>query len=158
MDQYGASTRGAANKLVVTLDDQPRAIDAEGNESSLPLALEAAASEMRTWEVSGVDERWAGVCISLANEILFVKTDVFFDISPKWPEDTAVQLGSGVGSNAGQFVFPLSFDAGLDGRIYVLDAGNTRIQVFDLEGNYLTQWGSAGSGTGEFHFGTGRSP
>jgi DNA-binding beta-propeller fold protein YncE len=43
---------------------------------------------------------------------------------------------------------------GLDGRFVVLDAGNSRIQVFDAEGNYVTQFGREGSGPGEFNFGT----
>ena len=37
------------------------------------------------------------------------------------------------------------------GSIYVADGyGNHRIVVFDAEGNYLRQWGSAGSGDGQF--------
>ena len=37
------------------------------------------------------------------------------------------------------------------GSVYVADEyGNHRIVVFDSEGNYLRQWGSAGSGDGQF--------
>ena len=37
------------------------------------------------------------------------------------------------------------------GSIYIADGyGNHRIVVFDRNGNYLRQWGSAGSGDGEF--------
>ena len=37
------------------------------------------------------------------------------------------------------------------GSVYVADGyGNHRIVVFDSEGNYLRQWGSAGSGDGQF--------
>lgn len=36
------------------------------------------------------------------------------------------------------------------GNIYVLDAGNTRIQVFDREGQYLRTIGRKGQGPGEF--------
>ncbi|MSR84409.1 MAG: hypothetical protein EXS58_16060 [Candidatus Latescibacteria bacterium] len=55
-------------------------------------------------------------------------------------------------------LFPLSIDAGPDGQIYVLDAGNARIQVFDAEGEYLTQWGHRGGGEDEFDFGLGLVP
>ena len=51
--------------------------------------------------------------------------------------------------------YPLSFDVGPDGRIFVQDAGNARILVFDAERNYLTQWGRRGTEAGEFDFGTG---
>ena len=37
----------------------------------------------------------------------------------------------------------------------MLDAGNARIQVFDAEGKYITQFGRPGQGSGEFHFGSG---
>ena len=47
-------------------------------------------------------------------------------------------------------------DAGSDGRIYVLDAGNARILVFDKDGEYITQWGQPGDAPGEFNFGDGR--
>jgi DNA-binding beta-propeller fold protein YncE len=46
-------------------------------------------------------------------------------------------------------------DAGPRGRMYVLDAGNARIVVFDRDGEYITEFGSAGSGDGQFDFGTG---
>ena len=39
----------------------------------------------------------------------------------------------------------------------MLEAGNVRVQVFDREGNYITQWGSEGSGDGEFNLGGGLS-
>jgi DNA-binding beta-propeller fold protein YncE len=35
-------------------------------------------------------------------------------------------------------------------RLYVADAFNSRVQVFDLDGNYLFQWGSTGSADGQF--------
>ena len=57
-------------------------------------------------------------------------------------------------------IAPLSFDAGADGRAYVLDAANARMQVFEIDlprRQYLTQWGRRGSGPGEFNFGAGSS-
>ena len=36
------------------------------------------------------------------------------------------------------------------GEVYVADTGNNRIEVFTSSGAYLTQWGSAGSGNGQF--------
>lgn len=39
---------------------------------------------------------------------------------------------------------------GAGGSIYVLD--NTRVQKFDAEGTFLSQWGSPGNGDGQFIF------
>jgi DNA-binding beta-propeller fold protein YncE len=75
-----------------------------------------------------------------------------------WPQDTArtsIVLGTGAGQADGALFFPISVDRGPDGRYFVLDAGNARIQVFDGEGNYLTQWGRGEVGSNGFDFGHG---
>jgi len=41
------------------------------------------------------------------------------------------------------------------GNLYVLDAGNDRIQVFDPEGHFIRMWGASGSGEGGFNFSRG---
>jgi DNA-binding beta-propeller fold protein YncE len=53
---------------------------------------------------------------------------------------------------------PLAVDGGSDGRVYALDAGNSRVQVFDRSGDYITQIGDDGAGPGEFNFGSGSVP
>lgn len=37
------------------------------------------------------------------------------------------------------------------GNVYVADTGNNRVQKFSSDGNYITEWGSAGSGNGQFN-------
>ncbi|MCL4297056.1 MAG: zf-HC2 domain-containing protein [Anaerolineae bacterium] len=62
------------------------------------------------------------------------------------------------GSGEGQFNFIVPKGAGAagdvavdsQGNIYVADSGNTRIQKFNAEGQFLTQWGSPGAGDGQF--------
>ncbi len=41
------------------------------------------------------------------------------------------------------------------GHVYVADSGNSRVQKFDASGTFLTTWGSAGSGTGQFGLSAG---
>ncbi|MDA0336343.1 MAG: hypothetical protein O2782_14345 [bacterium] len=62
------------------------------------------------------------------------------------------ETGGGLGSGAGELLFPVSFDATLDGRVYVLDAGNARVQVFAADGEYITHWGEPGGDPGQFDF------
>jgi DNA-binding beta-propeller fold protein YncE len=40
--------------------------------------------------------------------------------------------------------------AAQNGLVYVADYGNNRIQVFDLEGNFIDKWGSEGRKEGQF--------
>jgi len=128
---------------------------------ALPVTLDSPVSEMRLWEPSEDDPNanlWIGVCLPEENLVILNRLRLLYNghfgppFSLKRPS-----IGTGLGTEPGHFFFPLSFDAGPDQRIYVLDAGNARIQVFDVEGNYITQWGHKGSGPGEFSFGGGRT-
>ncbi len=51
--------------------------------------------------------------------------------------------GGGIGSEGHgplQFNDPHGIDIDSDGRLYIADRGNNRVQVLDKEGNFITQW------------------
>lgn len=54
------------------------------------------------------------------------------------------------GSGPGEFNLPRDVAVGLEGRLYVVDGGNFRVQVFDREGRYLQSFGSVGKQLGNF--------
>ena len=56
----------------------------------------------------------------------------------------------GVGQGAGQFIQPCGLALDRLGHLYVADSGNNRIQVVDLDGNFITEFGSRGWRVGEF--------
>lgn len=56
----------------------------------------------------------------------------------------------GFGAGPGELANPQGLAADLDGRIYVADTGNDRIQVFDFDGGFVRSIGSSGSGDGQF--------
>lgn len=56
-----------------------------------------------------------------------------------------------IGREEGQFSGPSAFDYGLDGRIYVADTRNNRIQIFDQDGQFEYAFGERGSKTGQFN-------
>jgi len=64
------------------------------------------------------------------------------------------QWGS-IGSGNGQFNGDtMGFGIAVDNTgayIYVVDTGNNRVQKFDTNGNYISQWGTAGTGNGQFN-------
>jgi len=52
------------------------------------------------------------------------------------------------GSNVGEFNLPNQLTVGSDGTLYILDAGNFRIQAFTPEGEFLRTWGKVGRNLG----------
>jgi DNA-binding beta-propeller fold protein YncE len=50
----------------------------------------------------------------------------------------------------GKFYRPRGIAVDPSGYIYVADSGNTRIQKFDGNGNFIIQWGGPGRGKGKF--------
>jgi len=61
-------------------------------------------------------------------------------------EVTFLNKWCGRGTLPGQFSYPDGIAVSNTGQFYVADIGNYRIQRFDADGNYETQWGSGGSG------------
>ena len=65
------------------------------------------------------------------------------------------------GTGPGQFTYPRAVAVDSEGRIYVADSGNNRVQVFNSDGTFLRQWGSTckldtgegcqGDGRGQFN-------
>ena len=54
------------------------------------------------------------------------------------------------GGQPGEFNLPSDAAVAPDGRLWVLDAGNFRVQTFDANGRALRSFGSVGRGTGQF--------
>jgi DNA-binding beta-propeller fold protein YncE len=53
---------------------------------------------------------------------------------------------------AGQLRSPWGIAVDGAGDVYVTDTGNHRVEKFDKEGNFITQWGGFGNGDGQFNF------
>ena len=58
-------------------------------------------------------------------------------------------------SGSARMSVPIGVACGPDGRVYVTDADQRRVKVFDAQGRFLTQFGRAGEGPGEFRRPTG---
>ncbi len=54
------------------------------------------------------------------------------------------------GDGPAEFNLPLDVDVGPDGTVYVLDAGNFRVQALSPDGEFLREWGTVGRGFGQF--------
>ena len=139
---FGSQLLLAVNEELLTLDQQGVA--------TTVATLASPISELRLLD-DDVGERF-GVCMPDIHKVrIGVPTPVG---TIRFPE--SLVIGSTLpGTDDGQLVYPTSLDSGPTGRIYVLDTGNSRVQVFDDRGTYITQWGGKGDDAGEFNFGTG---
>ena len=54
------------------------------------------------------------------------------------------------GTGEGQFNLPRDIALGPDQRLYVVDGGNFRVQVFEIDGLYVGEFGSIGVSAGQF--------
>ncbi len=54
------------------------------------------------------------------------------------------------GFEDGRFNMPLDITVDKQGKVYVLDSGNFRIQIFDSEGRFVRKFGSVGDAPGMF--------
>jgi DNA-binding beta-propeller fold protein YncE len=55
------------------------------------------------------------------------------------------------GSANGALGYPAGVAVDGSGNVYVVDAGNNRVQVFSSAGTYVAQWGAQGSGNGQIN-------
>lgn len=132
---------------------QPYTLDADGEGAPYGELLTESASEIRVWQDSR-GRGWMGVCQPQGNRIAVSRSVIQGAQVHFHPLVTGQSLGATAGRAPGQLLLPLSFDVGPDGRFFVLDAGNARVQVFDAERLHVTQWGHQGSAAGEFDFGS----
>jgi DNA-binding beta-propeller fold protein YncE len=80
-------------------------------------------------------------------------TNVLPQLLTKWGGSTeAGHASSPLSQEAGQLRSPWGIAVDAAGDVYVTDTGNHRIEKFDKEGNFITQWGGYGNGDGQFNF------
>jgi DNA-binding beta-propeller fold protein YncE len=68
------------------------------------------------------------------------------------PEGKFILEWGGHGSDPGQFLRPQHIELDADNRLWVADACNHRIQVFDLAGKLIKTWGQEGSEPGQLNY------
>ena len=80
-------------------------------------------------------------------------TNVLPQLLAKWGGGIgAGHASSALAQEPGQFRSPWGVSVDEAGDVYVSDTGNQRIQKFDSEGNFVTQWGGFGNAQGQFNF------
>ncbi|MDZ4859907.1 MAG: NHL repeat-containing protein [Candidatus Hydrogenedentes bacterium] len=78
------------------------------------------------------------------------KEDTIDCVSVYSPDGTLLRQWGKRGTGDGEFNCPGGLALSKDGRVYVADQTNHRVQVFDCDGNFLLKWGEYGNEPGQF--------
>jgi DNA-binding beta-propeller fold protein YncE len=95
------------------------------------------------------------VAIDLKNQRMFV-SDLgnnrvqVFSLRPGMEGSLLGTFGQ-LGSEPGNFSKPGTLEMDQAGNLYVLDVGNSRVQVFDPDLSFVEAWGEPGTGPGQFN-------
>jgi DNA-binding beta-propeller fold protein YncE len=94
------------------------------------------------------------IALAIAPDGNVYVTDTAQSVTEISPGGTFIRRWGTAGTGPGQFRFTPqggwlgSITVGADGRVYVSDSGNGRIEVFSSTGTFLSQFGSLGLGPG----------
>ena len=66
-------------------------------------------------------------------------------------EDYLGEFSKGSGRGEGQWILPIAMALDSQQRVYVTDEHLNRITVFDLDGNFIKQWGEVGTDPGQMN-------
>ncbi|MFC4785344.1 6-bladed beta-propeller [Nocardioides sp. MAHUQ-72] len=115
-----------------------------------PAVGEAPLRVIRTLTAGSLGlERLLAVAVAPSGH-LYV-TDASQTVSELTPQGRVVRSWGGPGTAPGRFRMQTgSLAVGDDGRVYVVDTGNFRVQVFSADGAFLDAWGTFGEGPGQF--------
>ena len=135
------------NIYALTVDE--RAYIIRNDELEFLSELDSWVAETRVWTVEGENRQRIAVCLPDQDKIVH---GIIINASA-WDSSLRPDIGPQLGREVDGLFHPISLAGSSDGRLYVLDAGNARIAVFDKDGNYITEWGGHGSDPGTFNFG-----
>ena len=83
------------------------------------------------------------VAVDAAGKNVYVTGNNNHKVMAFSPDGRLLQQWGGEGVNRGEFRYPATIAVGADGRVYVVDVLNTRVQVRDPNGSFYTvgEWG-----------------
>jgi hypothetical protein len=106
-------------------------------------------------ELGGITNQLGGLAFDRQSEFLYVVDRGGIDSDRhqivKLNRDGEVVARFGRrGGQPGEFNLPLDIALDSQNRVYVLDAGNFRVQVLDEQGEFIRAWGQPGNSFGQF--------
>jgi DNA-binding beta-propeller fold protein YncE len=110
---------------------------------------------LEEWDIPGNDVNPAGgalgIAISSSNEVFVADPTHSWSCVRRFDTDGTLQLEwGGTGTGPGEFYVAIDVEIDDQGRVFVTDLLNARVQVFTTGGVHLGQWGSPGDGIFQF--------
>ena len=94
----------------------------------------------------------SGLAVDRANKRVYVADSAKHQVFCFSSEDgTAIRTIGARGSEPGEFNFPTNVAVGPNGRVYVSDTLNFRVQIFDAEGRFVKTFGALGDEPGRLN-------
>ncbi len=81
--------------------------------------------------------------------IVDIGADGFFKLDSS---GNLTMFKGGEGTANGKFNDPFGIALGPDGKIFIVDSKNHRVQVFDTRGGFIKKWGEQGTGNAQFSY------
>jgi DNA-binding beta-propeller fold protein YncE len=98
--------------------------------------------------------RMRGIVVDQTTDEVYVANSIRHSVMKFAKDGTLLWEVGTQGSGSKQFEFPTGMAIAPDaGRLYVVDSHNHRIQVLDLNGDFVDSFGEKGSELGQFNFG-----
>jgi tripartite motif-containing protein 71 len=151
---------GCGSRASIAREANPTIMSASTLEPAATASLEHHPELELVWEITGDTNSLSspvGITVDQDGNVYVMDTEnnrvQKFDSNGNF-----VSMWGSQGNGEGQFQNTSSQDwlghmiVDTHGNLYVIDANNFRIQKFDSNGNYQTQWGTKGTGDGEFSF------
>lgn len=142
------------NPVGIATDQNGRVYVADRGRNSI-IIYDAIGLYQSVINLRGITSQLAGLVTDPKGEFIYavdrggIDSQIHQVVKMTIKGDVVKRIGKR-GKELGELNLPMDIALGADNRLYVLDTGNFRVQVFDVDGAVISSWGKAGDGLGLF--------
>ena len=140
LDGWGADLFQQLHGIWIAPDDTLYLAD---HRADIVRRCTAEGKVLATWNSHGADGKslkGAQKAIVASDGEMYIADGNNYQVHRYSPESKWISSWGTQGSGPGEFDFPCSIDMDRKDRILIADRENNRLQIFDRDGNYQTEW------------------